>query len=423
MLCFTDLAAVRYFSKNIERKNPIVNFGVERLLILGFLSTICLIFFGCSDNDENINKSVKNSEVLVKNKPTQATIETEFPPEPITRSEQESIDFDDMEIEEVLDYANHYLKQSEWLKAKPALEYLLDDDTEPLEYHYKMGKVLFELGDYARAIDHLSYATEATQGEEDSNFRESARNYILKGRAKALELAVEMHGISESTEERADLVFQVFKLHPEIDLQKDVELPLGAEKSRRKIYYLVTAMQIFAKRLEEEKSFWSYYQWGYLNFLQKWFSDARKAVEKAILFADSHALIFYALRMQEKIEKLAPAEVSSDLDKFAVLDLNEDVLDSFLEKYQKDLSERQIHKAREVIKMGMKLKEKLERANSDQEKLKVLREFKELSEEMLSGEEFPPDIKGKIKKGTLKAEKRLLELEEQIRVKQDALRG
>lgn len=87
------------------------------------------------------------------------------------------------------------------------------------------------------------------------------------------------------------------------------------------------------------------------------------------------------------------------------------------------MSERQIQKAREVIKMGMKLKEKLERANSDQDKLSVLRKFKDLSKEMLSGEEFPPDIRGKIKKGTATAEKRLLELEEQIRVKQDALDG
>ena len=73
--------------------------------------------------------------------------------------------------------------------------------------------------------------------------------------------------------------------------------------------------------------------------------------------------------------------------------------------------------------MGLKLKEKLERADSDQDKLKVLRKFKELSEEMLSGEEFPPDIRGKIQKGTAKAEKRLLELEEQIRIKEDALKG
>ena len=160
-----------------------------------------------------------------------------------------------------------------------------------------------------------------------------------------------------------------------------------------------------------------------MNYLQKWYSDAKKAKEKAILFADSHSLIFYALQLEAKIEKVAPKEASSELDKIGALDLNEDVLDSFLEKYQKDLSERQIQKAREVIKMGMKLKEKLERANSDQDKLSVLRKFKDLSQEMLSGEEFPPDIRGKIKKGTATAEKRLLELEEQIRVKQDALDG
>ena len=160
-----------------------------------------------------------------------------------------------------------------------------------------------------------------------------------------------------------------------------------------------------------------------MNYLQKWYSDARKAKDKAILFADSHSLIFYALRLEANIEKVAPKEASSELDKIGALDLNEDVLDSFLEKYQKDLSERQIQKAREVIKMGMKLKEKLERANSDQDKLSVLRKFKDLSKEMLSGEEFPPDIRGKIKKGTATAEKRLLELEEQIRVKQDALDG
>lgn len=389
---------------------------------MGALSSVCFIFFGCSSGDAENNGSSINNEVSASNERDQPMAQVASLSETSYEPKQETVDFDDMEIEEVLAYADGYLVTSDWAAARPALEYLLDDDTEPLEYHYKMGKVLFELGDYARAMDHLSYTVEG-QGSGGKSFRESAQDYIRKAQVKATELASRMHGMKESTDERAELVFQVFKLYPAIDLQKDVELPLGKEKSRRKIYYLVTAMQSFAKRLEEEKSFWSYYQWGYLNFLQKWYSDARKAVEKAILFADSHALIFYALRMQEKIEEIAPVEASSDLDKFAVLDLNEDVLDSFLEKYQKDLSERQIQKAREVIKMGMKLKEKLERASSDQEKLKVLRKFKELSEEMLSGEEFPPDIKGKIKKGTHKAEKRLLELEEQIRIKQDALRG
>ncbi len=380
------------------------------------------MFFGCTKKNSDNEPIDNSSQLLEKNVQNELEIHAASSTTQPNESKAEVIDFDEMEIEEILSYADDHLNVANWAAAKPALEFLLDDDTEPLEYHYKMGKVLFELGEYARAVDHLNYLLEV-DGTEDNEFIQSAKGYVVRCQDKALELASRMHAIKDATDERADLVFQVFKLYPEIDLKNEVKLPSGVEKARRKIYYLVTAMQSFAKRLEEEKTFWSYYQWGYLNFVQKWYSDARKAKEKAILFADSHALIFYALRLETKIEKIAPVEASSELDKFAALDLNEDVLDSFLEKYQKDLNERQIQKAREVIKMGMKLKEKLERADSDQDKLKVLRKFKELSEEMLSGEEFPPDIRGKIQKGTAKAEKRLLELEEQIRIKEDALEG
>ena len=52
-------------------------------------------------------------------------------------SKTEVIDFDEMEIEEVLSYADDHLSVANWAAAKPALEFLLDDDTEPLEYHYK----------------------------------------------------------------------------------------------------------------------------------------------------------------------------------------------------------------------------------------------------------------------------------------------
>mgnify|MGYP001252081415 CR=1 FL=1 len=385
------------------------------------LIAICLLFFGCSaENSENENLR-KKSQIATQSTLENLEIEEVSSSLQLDESKAEIMDFDDMEIEDVLNYADEHLNASNWEAARPALEFLLDDDTEPLEYHYKMGQVLFELGDYARAIDHLNYLLEA-EDSENPQFEEAAKVYIVKCQDKALELASRVHAMKDSTDERADLVFQVFKLYPDIKLNK-VKLPLGVKKARRKIYYLVTAMEIFAKRLEREKTFWSYYQWGYLNFLQKWYLDARKAKEKAILFADSHALIFYALRLEAEIDKHAPAESSSELDKFAALDLNEDVLDSFLEKYQKDLSERQVQKAREVIKMGMKLKEKLDKANSDQDKLKILRRFKDLSEEMLTGEEFPPDIKDKIKKGTAKAEKRLDELEEQIRIKKDALNG
>ena len=391
-------------------------------MVYSTLLMIFVMFLGCSNEnkeDENFNSTALMSPEVVDEKQSEQTISRS---EKVNASTSDDVDFDDMEIEEVLEYADHQLNKSNWIAARPALEFLLDDDTEPLEYHYKMGKVLFELSDYARAIDHLNYFVESAD-ESVEKFKVSAKNYIVKCQAKAVELASKIQAIKDPTDERADLVFQIFKLYPEINFEKEVEPPPGVNKIRRKIYYLVTAMQTFAKHLEEEKTFWSYYKWGYLNYLQKWYSDAKKAKEKAILFADSHSLIFYALRLEAKIEKVAPKEASSELDKIGALDLNEDVLDSFLEKYQKDLSERQIQKAREVIKMGMKLKEKLERANSDQDKLSVLRKFKDLSQEMLSGEEFPPDIRGKIKKGTATAEKRLLELEEQIRVKQDALDG
>ncbi len=413
---------MRYFSVYFCGEDPIVSLIGRSTVIYGVIVIFVTLFLGCSKKEVDEKGLKLNREVKVEDDLIESSVKIASSSLTSDESETESVDFDEMEIEEVLNYADSHLSVSNWIAAKPALEYLLDDDTEPLEYHYKMGKVLFELGDYARAMDHLLYTLESSD-LEGLSFKKSAEDYVLRGKSKALELASLMHGIKDANEERADLVFKVFKLYPDIDLQKEVKLPVGVEKSRRKIYYIVTAMESFSKRLEHEKTFWNYYHWGYLNFLQKWYADARKAIEKAILFADSHALIFYALRMEEKIEKIAPVEASSELDKFAVLDLNEDVLDSFLEKYQKDLSEKQIQKAREVIRMGMKLKSKLERASSDQEKLKVLRKFKDLSEEMLKGEDFPPDIKGKIKKGTAKAEKRLLDLEEQIRIKLDALNG
>ena len=130
-----------------------------------------------------------------------------------------------MEIEEVLEYADHQLNKSNWIAARPALEFLLDDDTEPLEYHYKMGKVLFELSDYARAIDHLNYFVESA--DESVEKFVSAKNYIVKCQAKAVELASKIQAIKDPTDERADLVFQIFKLYPEINFENEVEPPQG----------------------------------------------------------------------------------------------------------------------------------------------------------------------------------------------------
>lgn len=378
-----------------------------------------ILFFGCSDkNSESLSKGQDQVSVTEK--------KVEVANESITNQSRSvdtavELDFDSMEIEAVQDFVNKSIEAKDWANSKKGLEYLLDDDTEMLSYHFKMGKVLFELDSYARAMDHLKYSMEA-DGEGRDEFSESATAYLTRAQDKAKELALQLFQIAESTSQRADLVFEIMKLDPDFDPEKISELPEGVVPKRR-VYYLVSAMENYKERLETSQTFWNYYQWGYLSFLQKWFGDARKAIEKSILFADSHALIFYALKLQEKIEKLAPSETSSDLDKLSALDLTEDMLDSFLEKYQKDLNPDQIQKARDVIKMGIKLKEKLDKASSDDEKLEVLKKFRRLSQDMIQGEDFPPDIKSKIEKGTIKAEKRLQELEEQIKVKRDALKG
>ena len=383
-----------------------------------------VLLLGCSDKSP---ETVVKNQDQVSESSNQVTVTSESVIEQTSLEDSSSeLDFDSMEIEAIQDFVDKSMESKDWENSKKGLEYLLDDDTEVLSYHYKMGRVLFETGSYARAMDHINYSLEA-DGDGRDEFSESANAYLKRGMAKSKELAIKLFQLTESTSQRADLVFEIMKLDPDFDpenLDPDEldELPDGVVPKKR-IYYLVSAMENYKKRLETSQTFWNYYQWGYLSFLQKWYGDARKAIEKSILFADSHALIFYALKLQEKIEEEAPSETSSDLDKLSALDLTEDMLDSFLEKYQKDLSQDQIQKARDVIKMGIKLKEKLDKASSDDEKLEVLKKFRRLSQDMTKGEDFPPDIKSKIEKGTIKAEKRLRELEEQIKVKREALKG
>ena len=71
--------------------------------------------------------------------------------------------------------------------------------------------------------------------------------------------------------------------------------------------------------------------------------------------------------------------------------------------------------------MGMKLKSRLEKAETDKERLQVLQDFKDLSEEILAKEDFPPDIRVKVEKGRTGALRRFEQLKEQIRIKAEAL--
>lgn len=381
---------------------------------------------GCSDDkkvDSQSAQKTQNEEILEQkanqNIPPKLTSMTKS--DGVTKKksadQKYEFDFDEMDISEIQAKVDELLAVKDWLGARTGLEFLLDDDSEVLGYHFKLGQVFYETSEFARAMNHLNYALE-TDGEGREEFEKAAQEYDKKAKEKAKELAEKLSKLPDSTAQRADLVFEIMKLDPKLKTEEIKEISL-----KKRIYYLVSAMENYKERLEAGQNFWNYYRWAYLSYLQKWYADARKAVDKAILYADSHLLIWYALKLQEQIEKVQPSETSSDLDKLSALDLTEDMLDSFLNKYQKDLRPAQIDKAREVIKMGIKLKEKLDKATSDQEKLRVLQEFKSLSKDIIQKEDFPPDIKSKIEKGTVRAEKRLQELEEQIRVKQEALKG
>ena len=380
---------------------------LERIVLLSLF--LLLPLCGCSGGGESPPALV--APVAPVEPVQQAVLEIE--------EEEDEVDYEEMEIEEVLEAAKELVERENWEEALRAVTVLLEDDTEPLDYHFMMGQVFFHLEKYHQAVDELEYAlTKEGEGRED--FEADAKDLVSKLEEKSVEIAKKLYSMADDLD-RAMETFVMLKINPKIRFEA-VEPPEGKEK-KKLIYFKVTAMEKFKAALETDKVFWNYYCYSYLNFHQKWYSDARKAIDKSLSLADSQQQIFFALQLQAKIQEEAPKEASSDLDKLSTLDLTEDMLDEFLEKYSKDLTEKQIKKAREVIKMGMKLKERLDKAKEDLEKLDILRDFKKLSEEMLAGEDFPPDIKSKVEKGTVKANERLEELEEQIRIKTEALKG
>jgi len=368
-------------------------------------------FLGCS-NSEKPKSSSEPTQIASIPKPT--------PAPQVQPEEEEDVDYDLMEVDELQALAPQLIGEGKWGRAKQVISLLLEDDTEPLRYHYWSGKTFFESGSYPQAMDEFSYIS-SSESPKATSFLPEIERYREKGREIAAELALKLHQTKDS-KGIAELLFPMLKLAPNMDETEFKSYAPEGTRKKKLVNCKVLAITNIKDSLKEEKTFWSYYQSAFFHKSMKWYADAREAIEKALSLADTQYQIFFALQFQEILESVAPKGRSSDLDKLAALDLNEDMLDEFLQKYSKDLTEKQIQKAREVMKMGMKLKDRLEKSDNDREKLEVLKEFKELSEDILKKEQFPPDIRVKVEKGRKSALKRFEQLQEQIRIKEEALK-
>jgi tetratricopeptide (TPR) repeat protein len=370
---------------------------------------------GCSGSDQEpkaSNKPESNQQL--------ASIPKES--EPDLTVEEDGAEYELMEIEELKELVPSLIEDRKWDEAEEVVTLLLEDDTEPLQYHFWSGKIFFESQRYGESMDEFAYIIAADPGQASSYLPE-IQPFFERGKEISLTLARKLHTQTKK-EMIIEVLFPMLKLYPEMNQEIFGSLaPSGDTPPKKLTYYVVIAIEYCREKLREEKSFWLYYQSGFLHRWMGWFSDSRRDLAKALSLADTQFQIFFALQFQEILQELAPKGPSTDLDKLAALDLNEDMLDEFLQKYSKDLTETQIQKAREVMKMGMKLKDRLERADGDREKLTVLKDFKELSAEILNKEQFPPDIRVKVERGQKQALKRYEELKEQIRVKEEALKG
>lgn len=386
--------------------------------------TICMFYFlvGCGGSDKPttpapkpVTKAPEKSAPTVKQEGSKSVTQKAVADE--EEDEEEEIDFEDMDIEDVEVAVLDYLKKSKFKEAKPAIQVLLEDDSEPLKYHYYSGKIYFELKEYNLAMDEFVHITSEMKNMEDDEELEFPTDELQQYIKKGLEIAEELKGKLpdvESDKESADLVIQLLKLNPEVSF-KGIKIKSG--NSIPKTYYIVKSLKYYQDVLIEDKSFWSYYKYSFLNFKMKWYSDANKNIDRALTLADTQAQIFFALMLQGQIQLVAPKGKQSELDKLSALDLTEDMLDEFLGKYSKTLNEKQMDKARVMMNKAMKLKAKLDKAENDSSRLVLLKQFIADAEELLKSKDFPPDITKKIASATKKSNKRMAELEEQIRIK------
>jgi len=273
------------------------------------------------------------------------------------------------------------------------------------------------LGDFPAAMEEFRYLQSNTPDLEKLRL-EQIQNYLDQGQKQALILRGQ---IQEETHlpTLSEMIFQILKIDPEMRFKIRDNVKGVGWHSRN--FYIVSALNYYKESLRERKDFWTYYKLGFLHFQMRWYEDTLEDLEKALTLADTQEQVIMALRLQSQARRLAPKGEVNALDKLAALDLTEDMLEEFLGQYAKDLSQAQIHKIRRVMKTGMRLKERLDRVETDEEKLEILQEFQTLSKEMLEGESFPPEIQVKVEKGYSRAIKLFARFREQIRIKQEAL--
>jgi tetratricopeptide (TPR) repeat protein len=388
------------------------------------LFTVCIFTFliGCGGSEKTTTappKQVKAASTSSSNnQATSKPAKQEESTQSAEDEDDEEIDFEDMDIEDVEVALQKYLKDSKFKEAKTPVQVLLEDDSEPLKYHFYSGKIYFELKEYNLAMDEFSHiVTELKEAEEEElEFSKDELDSFLK-RALVIseDLKLTLPNLG-SDKETSDLVIMLLKLNPELSFDG---IKVKSGKSLPKTYYIVKSLKYYQDVLREDRSFWSYYNYSFLNFKMKWYSDANKNIDKALTLADTQAQIFFALMLQGQIQVVAPKGKQSELDKLSALDLTEDMLDEFLGKYSKTLNEKQMEKARVMMNKAMKLKAKLDKAEDDSSRLVLLKQFIVDAGDLLTSKDFPPDITKKIESAQKKSNRRMAELEEQIRIKKE----
>jgi len=326
--------------------------------------------------------------------------------------------FYDLEVDELKSVVSDLFARQEWKKARKAIMVLLEDDPESLDYHFMAGRVCFEAGDFPEAMDEFRFLQSPGSGLDKKRLKQ-AQSYLSYGQKRAVTLVDEIQ--KETVASRmSEKIYEILKLNPDVDF-KAARGPKG-QSGRSRSFYIVSALKYFNDLLREQKGFWTYYKLGFLHFQMHWYEDTLEEIDKALTLADNQEQVFMALRLQAEAQKKAPEGDGNALDKLAALDLTEDMLEEFLSQYARDLTQAQIHKIREVMNTGMRLKERLDSVETDQEKLDLLQEFQNLSQNMLEGESFPPEVQAKVEKGSKRASKLFDRFREQIRIKQEALK-
>jgi tetratricopeptide (TPR) repeat protein len=383
-------------------------------LILGRLPLFIILFSsGCGKSSDPLPKK----EAPVSLQETSSESKDIKSAKNLQPSDSQFPSFYDLELEELQSLVSDFFKNKDWKNARQAMLVLLEDDPESPDHHFKFARVCFELGDFPAAMEEFRYLQSNTPDLEKLRL-EQIQNYLDQGQKQALILRGQ---IQEETHlpTLSEMIFQILKIDPEMRFKIRDNVKGVGWHSRN--FYIVSALNYYKESLRERKDFWTYYKLGFLHFQMRWYEDTLEDLEKALTLADTQEQVIMALRLQSQARRLAPKGEVNALDKLAALDLTEDMLEEFLGQYAKDLSQAQIHKIRRVMKTGMRLKERLDRVETDEEKLEILQEFQTLSKEMLEGESFPPEIQVKVEKGYSRAIKLFARFREQIRIKQEAL--